>query len=91
MAVFERFTRYDGSETLEATEQYLQLADQHGLNPTHMALAFVNTRPFVLTNIIGATTMEQLKMNIDSLDVTLDKEVLKGIEAIQQRIPNPAP
>ena len=91
MAVFERFTRYDGLETLEATEQYLQLADQHGLNPTHMALAFVNTRPFVLTNIIGATTMEQLKMNIDSLDVTLDKEVLKGIEAIQQRIPNPAP
>ena len=91
MAVFERFTRYDGDETLEATEQYLQLADEHGLNPTHMALAFVNTRPFVLSNIIGATSMEQLKMNIDSLDVTLTKDVLKGIEAIQQRIPNPAP
>lgn len=91
MAVFERFTRYDGKETLEATEQYLQLADEHGLNPTHMALAFVNTRPFVLSNIIGATSMEQLKMNIDSLDVTLNKDVLKGIEAIQQRIPNPAP
>ena len=91
MAVFERFTRYDGAETLEATEQYLQLADEHGLNPTHMALAFVNTRPFVLSNIIGATTMEQLKMNIDSLDVTLSKDLLKGIEAIQQRLPNPAP
>ena len=91
MAVFERFTRYDGAETLEATEQYLQLADAHGLNPTHMALAFVNTRPFVLSNIIGATSMEQLKMNIDSLDVTLSKDVLKGIEAIQQRLPNPAP
>lgn len=91
MAVFERFTRYDGVETIEATEQYLQLADEHGLNPTHMALAFVNTRPFVLSNIIGATTMEQLKMNIDSLDVTLSKDVLKGIEAIQQRLPNPAP
>ena len=91
MAVFERFTRYDGAETLAATEQYLQLADEHGLNPTHMALAFVNTRPFVLSNIIGATTMEQLKMNIDSLDVTLSKDVLKGIEAIQQRLPNPAP
>ena len=91
MAVFERFTRYDGEETLEATEQYLQLADEHGLNPTHMALAFVNTRPFVLSNIIGATTMEQLKMNIDSLDVNLSKDVLKGIEAIQQRLPNPAP
>jgi len=91
MAVFERFTRYDGDETLEATEQYLQLADEHGLNPTHMALAFVNTRPFVLSNIIGATNMDQLKMNIDSLDVMLTKDVLKGIEAIQQRIPNPAP
>ena len=91
MAVFERFTRYDGDETLEATEQYLQLAEEHGLNPTHMALAFVNTRPFVLSNIIGATNMDQLKMNIDSLDVMLTKDVLKGIEAIQQRIPNPAP
>ena len=91
MAVFERFTRYDGDETLEATEQYLQLADEHGLNPTHMALAFVNTRPFVLSNIIGATNMDQLEMNIDSLDVMLTKDVLKGIEAIQQRIPNPAP
>lgn len=91
MAVFERFTRYDGAETLEATEQYLQLADRHDLNPTHMALAFVNTRPFLLSNIIGATSMEQLKMNIDSLDVTLTKDVLKEIEAIQQRIPNPAP
>ena len=55
------FYAYDGAETLEATEQYLQLADEHGLNPTHMALAFVNTRPFVLSNIIGATTMEQLR------------------------------
>ena len=56
-----------------------------------MALAFVNTRPFVVSNIIGATTMEQLKMNIDSLDVVLSKDVLKCIEAIQQAIPNPAP
>ena len=91
MVVFERFTRYEGVETWEATERYLQLADDHGINPTHMALAFVNTRPFVVSNIIGATTMEQLKMNIDSLDVVLSKDVLKGIEAIQQAIPNPAP
>ena len=91
MVVFERFTRYEGTETWDATERYLQLADDHGINPTHMALAFVNARPFVVSNIIGATTMEQLKMNIDSLDVVLGKEVLKGIEAIQQAIPNPAP
>jgi aryl-alcohol dehydrogenase-like predicted oxidoreductase len=91
MVVFERFTRYEGAETWEAAERYLQLADDHGINPTHMALAFVNTRPFLLSNIIGATTLEQLKMNIDSLDVVLSKEVLKGIEAIQRAIPNPAP
>ena len=91
MVVFERFTRYEGAETWEAAERYLQLADDHGINPTHMALAFVNARPFVVSNIIGATTMEQLKMNIDSLDVVLSKDVLKGIEAIQQAIPNPAP
>ena len=91
MVVFERFTRYEGAETWEAAERYLQLADDHGINPTHMALAFVNTRPFVVSNIIGATTMEQLKMNIDSMDVVLSKDVLKGIEAIQQAVPNPAP
>jgi aryl-alcohol dehydrogenase-like predicted oxidoreductase len=91
MVVFERFTRYEGAETWEAAERYLQLADDHGINPTDMALAFVNTRPFVVSNIIGATTMEQLKMNIDSLDVILSRDVLKGIEAIQQAIPNPAP
>ena len=91
MVIFERFTRYEGAETWEAAERYLQLADDHGINPTHMALAFVNARPFVVSNIIGATTMEQLKMNIDSLDIVLSKDVLKGIEAIQQAIPNPAP
>jgi aryl-alcohol dehydrogenase-like predicted oxidoreductase len=91
LVVFERFTRYESVETWDAAERYLQLADEHGLNPTHMALAFVNTRPFVLSNIIGATSMEQLKMNLDSLDVVLDKEVLKGIEAIQQALPNPSP
>ncbi len=91
MVVFERFTRYESAETWEATERYLRLADDCGVNPTHMALAFVNTRPFVISNIIGATTMEQLKMNIDSLDVVLSKDVLKAIEAIQQTIPNPAP
>ena len=56
-----------------------------------MALAFVNTRPFVTSNIIGATTMEQLKENIDSINVELSDEVLEGIEAIHNASPNPAP
>ena len=56
-----------------------------------MALAFVNTRPFVTSNIIGATTMEQLKENIASIDVKLSEAVLEGIENIHNNIPNPAP
>ena len=91
LALFERFTRYDAPEALEATERYLQLADERGLNPTQMALAWVNSRPFVTSNIIGATTLEQLAENIDSLSVTLDEETIKAINAIHRSIPNPAP
>jgi len=56
-----------------------------------MALAFVNTRPFLTSNIIGATSMEQLKENIESIHVDLSDEVLEGIEEIHNAIPNPAP
>jgi len=56
-----------------------------------MALAFVTSRPFLTANIIGATNLEQLKENIDSVDLSLDKEVLKAIDRLQESIPNPAP
>jgi aryl-alcohol dehydrogenase-like predicted oxidoreductase len=55
-----------------------------------MALAFVNDRPFVTSNIIGATNLEQLKENIDSAEVRLSKEVLKEIDRIHNAIPDPA-
>ena len=58
---------------------------------THMALAYVNSRPFVTSNIIGATTMEQLKENIESVNVNLDKETIDEINLIHQNNPNPAP
>ena len=58
---------------------------------THMALAYVNSRPFVTSNIIGATTMEQLKENIESINVNLDKETIDEINLIHQNNPNPAP
>ncbi len=70
---------------------YYDLAGDHGLSLTQMALAYVNTRPFLTSNIIGATSMEQLKENIGSIDVALTEEVLKGIEAIHREIPDPAP
>ena len=56
-----------------------------------MALAFVNSRPFLLSNIIGATSLEQLGVNIRSLDIVLSKEVRDGIKAIHQALPDPAP
>lgn len=85
------FTRYQSKETYQATEAYVNLAKKHGLDPSQMALAYVNTRDFVTSNIIGATSMEQLKTNINSINVTLSDEVLSGIEAIHESQPNPAP
>ncbi|MGD8430275.1 MAG: NADP(H)-dependent aldo-keto reductase [Ectothiorhodospiraceae bacterium] len=91
LTLFSRFTRYlnDAGET--ATRKYVDLAHEHGLDPAQMALAYVTARPFLTSNIIGATSMEQLRSNIDSLDVTLSDEVLEGIEAIHTGRPNPCP
>ncbi|MCE2964432.1 MAG: NADP(H)-dependent aldo-keto reductase [Alphaproteobacteria bacterium] len=91
LTLFKRFSRYTGARAVAATEQYVALARQHGLDQAQMALAFVTQQPFVTSNIIGATTLEQLKTNIDSADITLSAEVLAGIEAIHQDNPNPAP
>ncbi len=65
-----------------AVRAYMDVADKHGLDVCQMALAFVNDRPFVTANIIGATSMAQLKSNIDSIDVTLSQDVLNDIEAV---------
>lgn len=86
-----RLTRYNGDLTRKAAGEYANLAIEHGLSPAQMALAFVNSRPFVTSTIIGATTMEQLKENINSIYVSLNEDVLKKIEKIHQQIPNPAP
>jgi aryl-alcohol dehydrogenase-like predicted oxidoreductase len=91
LTLFERFTRYNSPETVAATAGYVALARKHGLSPAQMALAWVNTRKFVASNLIGATSMEQLKENIDSVGVDLNDEVLAGIEAIHATHPNPAP
>lgn len=91
LSLFSRFDRYNGEPTWEATELYCALAEEHGLTPAQMALAFVNTRPFVLSNIIGATSIAQLEENLSSLEVSLSKEVMAGIKAIHSAIPDPAP
>lgn len=72
-----------------AIRDYMAIAEKHGLDVCQMALAFVNRQPFVTANIIGATSMEQLKTNIASIDLLLDDAVLKDIEIAYRRHPVP--
>lgn len=89
--LFPQYKRYSNPEAVEATRKYKALADRHGLSLTHLALAFVNQQPFVSSNIIGATSIDQLKENIESINVELSAEILKEIDEIHNSIPNPAP
>lgn len=91
ITLFSRFSRYTNPESEWATEQYAQLAEQHGLTLTQLALAFIKQQFFVTSTIIGATSLDQLKENIDAFDIHLSDEVLQGINAIHQQQPNPAP
>ena len=85
------FKRYTGEQALAAAEAYLNLAAAHGLNPAQLALAYVNSRSLVTSNIIGATNMTQLADNIASIDLDLSDELLGALEAIHVRYPYPAP
>ncbi len=88
---YDRFGRYVNEQALAATEQYAKIAADAGLDMAQMSLAFVNSRPFVTSNIIGATSVEQLKSNIDSVNLSLSEEVLAAIEAVHTQQPNPSP
>lgn len=81
--------RYQKPNVAVAVAAYAQLAEQHDLSPVQMALAFVRSRPFVTSTIIGATTMSQLQENLSG--IVLNAELLKSIEDIHLRYPNPAP
>lgn len=91
MTLFNRFTRYDGVQGQAAIQRYVELARGAGLDPSQMALAYVDAKAFVASTIIGATTLGQLKADIDAFDLTLDPEVIEGIEAIHLDSPNPCP
>lgn len=91
LKLFPRMARYDSDQSREATEAYAAIAAEHKLTLTQLSLAFVTDRPFVTSNIIGATTMAQLKENIDTAAITLSAEILAEIDAVHNRIPNPAP
>ena len=91
LTLWERFSRYSNEQATNATEAYVNLAKKYGLSPVQMALSFVTSRAFIGSNIIGATTMAQLKENIASINVELSDDILDEIEAIHTRWPNPAP
>ena len=88
--LFKRFVRYSSDQSTLATKKYLALANELGISLTHMALAFVNQQTFVTSNIIGATNMNQLKENIDSIDIELNSNTINAINEIHEEIPDPS-
>jgi aryl-alcohol dehydrogenase-like predicted oxidoreductase len=81
--------RYNGAHVQSGIQAYVDLAKKHGLDPAPMALAFVNDRSFVTANIIGCTSMEQLRSDIASADITLSDEVMAEIAELYKTIPDP--
>jgi aryl-alcohol dehydrogenase-like predicted oxidoreductase len=83
--------RYNKPNVPAATQEYLRIAQEAGLTPATLALAFARTRRFTSSVILGATTLAQLKENLESAEMTLSDETLAAIELVHQRYPNPAP
>ena len=91
LELFPQFSRYNSPQAKEATVLYNQIAQDNGLTLTQMSLAFIHQQPFLTSTIIGATNASQLEENIATIAVQLSQEVLKAIEEVQKKIPNPAP
>ena len=84
-----RFARHLTERGDRAIEKYVSLAKKHNLTSVKLANSFVNDRPFVTSNIIGATSMDQLKENINSINITLSEDILNSIQEIHSHDPNP--
>jgi aryl-alcohol dehydrogenase-like predicted oxidoreductase len=91
ITLYERFARYNSPQAEKATAAYVRLAQEHGYDPAQLALAFINSRPFVTSNLIGATSLDQLQSNLDSVHLELPEALLEEIEAIHTGQPNPSP
>jgi aryl-alcohol dehydrogenase-like predicted oxidoreductase len=89
--VANNFQRYLTPQQPLVSSRYVAIAHAFGLDPSQLALAFVNDRPFVTSNIIGATSMDQLKSDIASVDIVLTDEILAAIDAVQREFPDPCP
>lgn len=88
---FKQMARYNSDQSHLATGEYLKIAESHGLSLAQMSLAYLRTKSWITSTIIGATNMEQLKENIDSAEVQLSPACIKAIEEIHKIVPNPAP
>ena len=91
MALFKGWERMINPLAMKAYDEYYKLAKDNNMTMVQLAQSFVNSRPFVTSNIIGATTMEQLKENIDAIDIELSDEIMNKINLIHNNNPNPSP
>ncbi len=89
LSIETRVEHRDRPQTEYAVQAYVDVAKKHQLDPSQMAIAFVNSRPFVTSTLIGATTMKQLKSNIDAINIQLGDDVLEDIELLRQEHPMP--
>ena len=85
------FPRYAGKSSNLAVEEYFKVAKKYKISLAQLSLAFVNQQPFVTSNIIGATTMKQLKEDIESINIKLSSEIIDEINLVHKKNPNPAP
>ena len=91
VALFPNYNRYSSIQSEKAVFEYKKIAEKHHMTLTELSLAFVNQLPFVTSNIIGATTMDQLKENIESIDIEITDEMMEKINSIHNNNPNPSP
>ena len=85
------WTRYNKPNTDKAIDAYYEIAQKYKLDLAQMSLKFLEIQPFVTSVIIGATTMDQLKTNIESVNINLTNEIIEKINEVQKVYPNPCP
>ena len=89
--LFKDFTRYNNENSIKAIEEYYKISQKFNLDFAQMSIKFCEIQPFVTSVIIGATTMQQLKTNVESVNVKLDNEIINEINEVQKIYPNPCP
>jgi aryl-alcohol dehydrogenase-like predicted oxidoreductase len=85
------WTRYNNENARKAIDLYYEIAKKNNLELSQISLKFLEMQPFVTSVIIGATTMEQLKTNVESVNIKLSEEIIKEINEVQKIYPNPCP